>query len=74
MNDYLGQLIQRYSQSGIIVDTNILLLYFVGNCKHRRTRQYLPTDHDLLLKVLKMFQNRMALLTNSTRTKEVRGG
>jgi hypothetical protein len=64
MNDYLGQLIQRYSQHGIIVDTNILLLYFIGNLKHKRTSQYLPTDYKLLLTLLKRFQNRIVTTPN----------
>jgi hypothetical protein len=64
MNDYLGQLIQHYSQHGIIVDTNVLLLYFVGNSRHKRTSQYLPRDYDLLLKLLKRFQNRIVTTPN----------
>ncbi|HEY4760863.1 MAG TPA: PIN domain-containing protein [Thermoguttaceae bacterium] len=70
MNDYLGQLIQRYSRQGIIVDTNILLLYFVGNlnrlyiAKHKRTRQYLAEDFDLLTNFLRFFQNRIVTTPN----------
>jgi rRNA-processing protein FCF1 len=70
MNDYLVQLIQRYSQNGLIIDTNILLLYFVGNlnrlyiAKHKRTRQYLPKDFDLLSNLLKLFQNRIVTTPN----------
>jgi hypothetical protein len=64
MIDYFGQLIQRYSKHGIIIDTNILLLFFIGNSKHRRTSQYLPTDYDLLLKFLKRFQNRIVTTPN----------
>lgn len=30
MNDYLLKLIQKYKQKGLLVDTNILLLYIVG--------------------------------------------
>ena len=30
MNDYLLELIQHYKQKGILIDTNILLLYIVG--------------------------------------------
>jgi rRNA-processing protein FCF1 len=70
MNDYLSQLIQRYSQSGLIIDTNILILYFVGSLnrrqviKHKRTRQYLPEDFDLLSNFLAIFQNRIVTTPN----------
>ncbi len=70
MNDYLCQLIQRYSQQGLIIDTNILLLYFVGTlnrlhiAKHKRTRQYLPSDFDLLSNLLRLFQNRIVTTPN----------
>jgi hypothetical protein len=70
MNDYLCQLIQRYSQQGLIIDTNILLLYFVGTfnrlhiAKHKRTRQYLAEDFDLLLNLLKLFHNHIVTTPN----------
>jgi hypothetical protein len=70
MNDYLCQLIQRYSQRGLIIDTNILLLYFVGTlnrlhiAKHKRTRQYLAEDFDLLLNLLKLFHNHIITTPN----------
>lgn len=31
MNDYLWELIQKYKQKGLLVDTNIILLYIVGS-------------------------------------------
>ena len=70
MNDYLCQLIQRYSQQGLIIDTNILLLYFVGTlnrlyiAKHKRTRQYLAEDFDLLSNILEIFHNRIITTPN----------
>jgi hypothetical protein len=70
MNDYLCQLIQRYSQQGLIIDTNILLLYFVGTlnrlhiAKHKRTRQYLLSDFDLLANLFMRFQNRIITTPN----------
>jgi hypothetical protein len=52
-------LILRYSQKGVLVDTNILLLYFVGKvnrervARFKRTEQFLPEDFDILLRLLK---------------------
>lgn len=57
----IDQLIQRYKQSGIIVDTNILLLYFIGAFdqnlipKFKRTRQFVVEDHATLLRILGIF-------------------
>ena len=45
----------------VLVDTNLLVLYVIGNVNRRRietfkrTRQYRPEDHDLLLRVLTNF-------------------
>lgn len=70
MNEYLGQLLQRHYQHGIIVDTNILLLYFVGSVnrphisKHKRTRQYLPEDFDILSNLFRMFSYRIVSTPN----------
>lgn len=70
MSDYLSKLIKRYRKHGLIIDTNILLLYFVGNVnrqlitKHKRTRQYFPEDFDLLSNLLNRFQNRIATTPN----------
>jgi rRNA-processing protein FCF1 len=54
-------LILRYSQKGILVDTNILLLYFVGKVnreritRFKRTEQFLAEDFDILLRLLNLF-------------------
>jgi len=70
MNDYLFHLIQRYSQLGLIIDTNILILYFVGNLnplrigKHKRTTKYLPNDFDLLSNLISLFHNRIITTPN----------
>ncbi|MGD0517565.1 MAG: hypothetical protein ABSA26_08525 [Thermoguttaceae bacterium] len=70
MSDYLGQLIHQYSRQGIIVDTNVLLLFFVGKyeplliAKHKRTRQYSIEDFQILEKFLKLFQNRIITTPN----------
>ncbi|NDJ17620.1 PIN domain-containing protein [Myxacorys almedinensis] len=58
-------LFARYRQKGILVDTNILLLYFVGNVnrerisRFNRTEKFLPEDFDLLLQILEYFQTRV---------------
>lgn len=70
MSDYLGQLIHQYSRQGVIVDTNVLLLFFVGKyeplliAKHKRTRQYSIEDFQILEKFLKLFQNRIITTPN----------
>lgn len=57
----IDQLIQRYKQSGIIVDTNILLLYFIGAFdqnlipKFKRTKKFAVEDHTTLLRILGLF-------------------
>jgi rRNA-processing protein FCF1 len=62
MNSNLTLLIERYSQRGILIDTNILLLYFVGTLNRdrisqfKRTQQFIPKDYDLLMKLLSQFQ------------------
>ncbi|MGB3205870.1 MAG: PIN domain-containing protein [Crinalium sp.] len=54
-------LIQRYKNKGILVDTNILLLAVVGAVnrsrisKFKRTEQFTPEDYDLLIGILDNF-------------------
>jgi len=61
MND-IEALFSRYRQKGVLVDTNILLLYFVGATnrerisRFNRTQNFIPEDYDLLLQVLSYFQ------------------
>lgn len=53
-----GKLIRRHARTGAVVDTNLLLLLWIGSfdrelvSRFKRTRSYLPTDFDLLLSVL----------------------
>lgn len=60
--DDVKVLFARYRQAGILVDTNILLLYVVGLVnrqrisKFKRTQQFFPEDYDLLTQILKSFQ------------------
>lgn len=55
-------LIAKYSTKGILIDTNILLLYLVGTVnqarieKFKRTAQFIPEDYDLLVQIVNKFQ------------------
>lgn len=57
-----ASLLQKYFQKGILVDTNILLLLFVGELGRERisnfgrTDQFTPQDYDLLVELLKRFE------------------
>ncbi|MEG4997241.1 PIN domain-containing protein [Microcoleus sp. B4-D4] len=61
MKDIVPSLFQKYKQKGILIDTNILLLWFVGTVnrerisKFNRTENFLPEDYDFLLKILSYF-------------------
>lgn len=52
----------RYRTAGVLVDSNLLLLYFVGAFdpelipKFKRTMMYTPEDHSLLVRVLGFFE------------------
>ncbi|OHB72806.1 MAG: hypothetical protein A2V70_01530 [Planctomycetes bacterium RBG_13_63_9] len=56
------ELVQRYRSRGVLVDTNILLLYFVGRFKRqqiphfKRTAQFAVGDYDLLDGFLSAFK------------------
>ncbi len=56
------KLIERYQSKGILVDSNLLLLYFVGLYdptmiqKFKRTRGFIPKDFVLLRVFLEKFQ------------------
>jgi rRNA-processing protein FCF1 len=58
---YTISLIESYRQRGILIDTNILLLWFVGSVnrqrisKFNRTEKFTPEDYDLLLRLLEYF-------------------
>ena len=61
MKDIVSSLFQKYKQKGILIDTNILLLWFVGTVnrerisKFNRTEKFVPEDYDLLLQILSDF-------------------
>ncbi len=55
-------LLAKYRTRGILIDTNILLLYLVGLVnrqripRFKRTAQFIPEDYDLLLQIVDGFQ------------------
>jgi rRNA-processing protein FCF1 len=61
MIELIKRLISLYCEKGILIDTNILLLYFIGRCdpkqiqKFKRTRQFTIEDFDLLLSLIQNF-------------------
>ena len=61
MKDIVRSLFQQYKQKGILIDTNILLLWFVGSVnrqrisKFNRTEKFVPEDYDSLLQILSYF-------------------
>lgn len=74
MTDALSELIQQYRSKGILVDTNVLLLYVVGSfdlpqvTRFKRTRQYTESDFLLLGNLLSKFRK---ILTTSNILTEV---
>ena len=54
-------LLSKYLQKGILVDTNILLLFFVGLTnpdrisRFKRTQQFIREDYELLIQILNRF-------------------
>ncbi|HXG65552.1 MAG TPA: PIN domain-containing protein [Blastocatellia bacterium] len=62
MNQQLHELIARYVQKGILIDTNILLLYFIGSfdpnliSNFKRTIQFTVEDYKILLLLLRPFE------------------
>jgi rRNA-processing protein FCF1 len=61
MTEAMATLIERHGSHGILVDTNILLLLFVGRFdreripRFKRTRQFTVADFDRLIRVLSCF-------------------
>jgi hypothetical protein len=65
MNDYLLKLIQKYRQKGLLVDTNLLLLYIVGSFDillirdFKRTANFSENDFELVSKFIDYFERRI---------------
>lgn len=62
MSDHVLQLVERYRSRGVLVDSNVLLLYFVGAYQRqlvprfKRTAQFTVQDYDLLVHFLSNFR------------------
>jgi hypothetical protein len=62
MIEDIGNLIARYARRGILIDTNILLLYFIGSfdpdliSRFKRTVQFTVEDYSTLLILLHPFE------------------
>ena len=61
MNAHVRSLVPRYKSRGLLIDTNILLLFFVGLYdrswveRFKRTRRYTAQDFDLLMEIVLRF-------------------
>lgn len=62
MEQYVGSLLERYRRAGVLIDTNLLLLYIVGAydpqqiARFKRTAdRFAPEDFDTLARVLRQF-------------------
>jgi len=68
MSSNIRSLFARYHQKGILIDTNILLLYFVGSVnrdrisRFNRTEKFTPEDYDTLLEIINFFPKRVTTL------------
>lgn len=70
MTGDISSLFIRYRQKGILIDTNILLLYFVGTVNRqrisqfKRTQQFIPEDYDTLLAIINYFSKKIVTTPN----------
>lgn len=61
MKGGINELLNKYKNKGVLVDTNILLLWFVGSLnparisRFNRTEKFSPEDYDLLVRILYPF-------------------
>lgn len=66
MNHYLLSLIQKYKKKGVLIDTNLALLYIVGSYdtlrlrKHSRTQIFSEDDFDRFSKFVNFFDSKIA--------------
>ncbi len=62
MTDHVLYLVERYRSRGVLVDSNLLLLYVVGGFERelvphfKRTKQFTVEDYDLLVLFLSNFE------------------
>lgn len=63
MGAYHTHLVRKYHQSGLIIDTNLLILLIVGSCdtkritKFKRTSNYMEEDFTLIRNFVKLFND-----------------
>jgi len=61
MTEYIEELFTRYRSKGILIDTNILLLWLVGSTnkaritQFNRTQGFVPEDYELLVDIFQTF-------------------
>jgi hypothetical protein len=73
------KLIQRYRHSGVLVDTNLLLLYFVGTFRRdlisqfKRTEMFTADDFDLLDRLIGQFTKVVTVPNILTETSNLAG-
>lgn len=62
MNDHIADLIRKYRDNGILLDTNVLLLYLVGSIdpqnvgRFKRTAKYDENDFRILSNLVNLFK------------------
>lgn len=65
MNEYLLHLIQQYKKKGILIDTNLVLLYLVGSLDtllirdFSRTSMFTEKDFDCISKFINYFDHKI---------------
>lgn len=65
MNEYLYELFAKYRHKGILIDTNLLLLYVVGSLNpqlipnFKRTTVYSVRDYEIVASVIEFFDLRI---------------
>jgi predicted nucleic acid-binding protein len=65
MTTSIASLFTRYRSKGILIDTNVLLLYFIGTVnrarisRFNRTEKFTPEDYDTLIEIIAFFSKRV---------------
>ena len=63
MGTYVGYCVEKYSSKGVVVDTDLLILYIIGSCspdyisKFNRTYQYTIEDFQIINNLLQLFKS-----------------
>ena len=65
MNEYLEALIAKYRNRGLLIDSNLLILYFVGEfsreriATHRRTKKFTVNDYFFVKAIVESFARKV---------------